>query len=620
MDSQVHKSLQREFLQSALLSVLALFLVPLLTYGFVRYAQKQDDREFLQMVETRLAEQKNATHPQIQAQLEFYRQRPVSTLCDNTEPQAQEYREAVCHPYGEVWQFHIARKVSMATVGGSVLLLLAIAGLGALAFVNRRWQYRSFLIGWRLLMVASAAAVILQGAMVVWLSFWVTAFFVQKYYIKLIVVAGLLALAGVALVLGKIFQRIPSDNSVEGEVVNPSDAPLLWRRIRHMAARLKISPPDHLVAGIDANFFVTQAPLTVGNQTVAGRTLFVSIPLLRVLSLEEADAVLGHELAHFRGGDTQASADLGPKLLQYDHYLWSMREGQLTMVVVPFLQLYRAIFQLALSSDSREREFKADRTAAKLVSAQAIAQALVKIAAYASYRSNTENSLFASDQKLASELGIGARVANGLYPYARSDAFFDDMRTAQVPHPFDSHPPMSERMRRVGSTIDPEQYGAVVTQLPATTWADQIASAEGIEQRLWQAYEARFAQDHERALAYRYEPATETETQLVLKYFPPVRFALKSGAYVEINYQGIVLSDDDSTVAWDDVKALQYNDSSFGDSLTVTLNERALVGSKTTKIKLLGIGKQKEAFKAALGHYWQRHQVMRAQQASNDGA
>lgn len=37
MDSQVHKSLQREFLQSALLSVLALFLVPLLTYGFVRY-------------------------------------------------------------------------------------------------------------------------------------------------------------------------------------------------------------------------------------------------------------------------------------------------------------------------------------------------------------------------------------------------------------------------------------------------------------------------------------------------------------------------------------------------------------------------------------------------------
>jgi len=31
-------------------------------------------------------------------------------------------------------------------------------------------------------------------------------------------------------------------------------------------------------------------------------------------------------------------------------------------------------------------------------------------------------------------------------------------------------------------------------------------------------------------------------------------------------------------------------------------------------VKVGGIGKQKENFKAVVGRYWQRHQIMRAQQ------
>ena len=59
---------------------------------------------------------------------------------------------------------------------------------------------------------------------------------------------------------------------------------------------------------------------------------------------------------------------------------------------------------------------------------------------------------------------------------------------------------------------------------------------------------------------------------------------------------------------------MQYNDSSFGDSLTVTLNEKGMVGPKTTKVKLSGLSKQKDNFNATLSHYWRRHQIMRAQQ------
>ncbi|MES2584606.1 MAG: M48 family metallopeptidase [Pseudomonadota bacterium] len=611
MATKSDAALRQELLKVLLYAALALFLIPALTYGFVRYANHDRDTAFLRMVEDKAHADKAATSAEKQDFISFYRKRPPSTICSNREPEAQEYRTDVCEPYGDVWQFYTMQRAALWTLVGGVVLLVAIGALGGLAFINRKWQHASFVIGWRLMTLASAAEVVLQGVMGVWLSFWVTAFFAHKYYIKLIVVVGLLVLGGVALLVTRIFQRVPRNNQVDGECVTEADAPLLWRRIRHMAKRLKTAPPDHIVAGIDTNFFVTEAPLTVAGKELKGRSLFVSIPLLRVLSVPEADAVLGHELAHFRGGDTRASAQLGPKLQQYDHYVQGMQEGGFTVVVYHFMQFYRMVFQIALSRNSREREFKADRAAAKLVSAQAISQSLVKIAAYDHYRSNTERALFERDHKLDNSLGIATAVAQGLRPYASSIDFVDDMRTAHIPHPFDSHPPLAQRMRQVGHPVDPDDYGAIVREVPATTWADEIATADAIEQRMWAIYEQQFAQNHEHALAYRYEPANDQERELVLKYFPPVVFKLKDGATVEVNYSGIAPSGDEPFVEWDSVKALQYNESSFGDSLTLTLHEKGVIGSKTLKVKLPGLGKQKDAFNEVVGQYWHRHQVMR---------
>ena len=81
---------------------------------------------------------------------------------------------------------------------------------------------------------------------------------------------------------------------------------------------------------------------------------------------------------------------------------------------------------------------------------------------------------------------------------------------------------------------------------------------------------------------------------------------------MEVTFEGIV-PPGEALIQWDSVQGLQYNDSSFGDSLTVTLAEKGLMGAKTTKVKLGGLGKQKDDFNATVGRYWHRHQVMRAQ-------
>ncbi|CAN7281212.1 M48 family metallopeptidase [Acidovorax sp. LjRoot129] len=613
VSSAFRKALARVFV----FALLALFLLPVGTYFFTGYVQRDQDASFVEGISQRIDAEKAMPQAEKQARKDYYRSNPPSTICDNTAPEAQDYREALCERYSDVWQFDMARKASLWTIVASALLLLAVLGLGGLAFADRTLQYKSFVTGWRLTTFASAAALIVQGAMAVWLSFWVTAFFFHKYSPKLVLLVGFVVLAAVLVAVRGIFKRVQSDNRAVGELVSEDDAPLLWTRIRHMAERLKTAPPEHIVAGIDANFFVTEAPLTVGDKTLTGRTLFVSLPLLRILDQSEADAVFGHELAHLRGGDTKSSALLGPKLVQYDHYRHAMRTGGLTVMISPLLDLYRIIFEIALARDSREREFKADRIAAKLISPAAIAQSLVKIAAYAQYRYKIEDELFGRNERHDNTtLGIASFVAQGLAPYAASDDFLSAMKHANVPHPYDSHPAMPERLRNVGMALKEQDYGGIAVRVPAATWVQQILTADAIEQRLWSAYEQQFAQDHERSLAYRYEPVNDEERAVVLKYFPPVVFQLKDDDTVEVSIEGIRTSADETTVFWDAVKALEYKESSFGNALIVTHPEKNALGlgAKTSKIKLAGMKKEKDQFNATVGHYWQRHQIMRAHQ------
>ncbi|GKS83797.1 M48 family metallopeptidase [Acidovorax sp. SUPP1855] len=614
----LHPSLRAGLGKAFLWSVLSLFAVPLVTLFFANHVQRDLDARFLVAIESRIDAATDLSPANRQEQKDYYRAHPPSTICTDRTPDAQEYREAMCPPYSNNWQFFVARTVALWTLVAGALVLVAALALGALAFVNRRLQHASFVAGWRLMTAASALEVVVQGAMVAWLSFWVTAYFWHRYSPKLIMAVAIGVAVAVVLAVVGIFKRVNRHSEVEGELVQEADAPLLWQRIRHMAARLQTAPPQHIVAGIDANFFVTEAPIHVAGQVLTGRTLFVSIPLLRLLDQSEADAVFAHELAHLGGGDTESSARLGPKLVQYDQYHHAMRTSGLTAVVSPLLGLYRLIFEWALARDSRAREFQADRIAAQLVSPQAIGQSLVKIAAYARYRHKIESDLFDKEEQLAGDLGIAHFISSVLPPYAQSAEFRTAMQTANVPHPFDTHPLMPERIRNVGWVLPESDYGAIVVRPPERTWAQDILTADAIEQRLWSDYEQAFAQGHERSLAYRYEPATAEELAVVLKYFPARQFALKGGHTVQVSHEGITTSADGTTVPWDAVKAMAFKDSILGDSLTITHPEKSLLRAKSTKLKLPGLKKDKQRFKATLEHYWERHQVMRGRETLDD--
>lgn len=602
--------LKRAVLTASLFAALSLLTVPLVTWLFTEYAQPTLDARYERNLLRSIERNPRLSASDKEEAREFVRAHPASQACHDGSPEVAGYRQTVCDRYSELWQYDLVNRVAWWSLVGGVLVLLAIYAIGALAFFDRGAQYVSLVVGWNLLRVTSAAQILVHGALLVWLSYWVTAFFFERFFVKLVGFAAILVGAAALHAIAGIFRKPPPDPPLPGRLIEENDAPQLWEHLRRCAKHLSTAPPKHLIAGIDANFFVTEAPLTVGDRELTGRSLYVSLPLLRVLDRAEADAVLVHELAHFRGGDTASSARLGPKLLEFDQYCQLMAHGGVTIVCFHVMNLYRLMFEIALQSDSRQREFRADRVAAKVISPEAISRSLVKIAAYSMYRSGLEQQLFEQDSRHDGALGLAARIFAGLAPYASSRQFIDVMETANVPHPFDSHPPLGERMRNVGHEIAERDFAAVVTSKPRGCWIDDIRVAGDVEAALWSEYESQFAHAHEESLAYRYLPANDAERAIVLRYFPGARFELRRGRHMEITYEGLRLPDSDF-VSWDEVADFEYENGFGADILKIKLTEKGLLGKKTRKVKLPGIKKRREEFQLTLGHYWNRHRAMR---------
>lgn len=608
-------TLKRAIGKIAFKALIALFLVPGLTLGVASWIRHDADAQIKAQIASEIARSTKMSADERAEASAFYAATAPSSACFDDAPELALLRKQACATYSPLWQFVTTERVAFATVAANVLLLLILVGLGALAFSNRQAQYASFVFGWRLLTFASAAQLVVQGAFAVWLSFWVTAHFFHVYIMKLILLVAVVAAMAVFAALMAIFRRLPRNNAIEGRLIAPHEAPALWARIRDYAQRLGTEPPAQIVAGIDANFFVTEMPLKVGEVTTRGRTLFMSLPLLRQLDNDEANAVFAHELGHFSGGDTAQSAALGPKLSQYDYYNAQLRQGGVAIVASWLLDLYRVIFEIALQQSSRRREFAADTVAAGLTSPQAVVHALVKVAAYAQYRHRVEHGLFAHNERHGEDLGIAQRVASGLATFGQSPEFTEAMRAAGVPHPFDSHPALEQRMRNVGYVLDEARYAEIVCMPASAPWTNDIVDADSIEREQWQAFEREFSQAHEETLAYRYEPATDEERALVLRYFPPQRFALKKDQAIVVTYAGLELPGHAEPLDWDRVESIAYDDATFGgDKLKLTHPERGWLGAKATKVSLAFTGKDRDAFKQTLGRYWHRHRVMRAQQ------
>jgi Zn-dependent protease with chaperone function len=604
--------LRRDFVRVLLLPALSLLALPLIGWAFSVHAVHEVDARVVKAIAHNIDEAADIPAAEKPLAKAFYEATPPSVACASDDPERAEYREAVCKTGGDLWQFVMARRASEFSLGVGVFGLLAALGLGFVVSRAPRLQYRAFVTGKALLIVVSAVEVVVQGTLATWLSYWVTALFMNIYVPKLILIIGVLAAMGMWTALRAIFRRAHFTQEVEGELVSREDAPGLWERLTELASRVGTPAPVTVISGIDDNFFVTEAKLKVGDREVDGRSLFVSIPLLRALSTSEADSVLAHELAHFRGGDTTESAKLSPALIRYDTSLNELGNGLLTLPAFFVMRMFRTVFEFARQKERRERELIADRVAAQTTSPDDLSRALLKTTAYSSHRHATEKQLFDINEKHTSSLALKDRVAAGLHAHVATAQFLETVRSFNVPHPFDSHPPLNERLKSLGSALTPKDCEALFKEPPATSWADQFPAATTTEDRLWAAYEKRFADAHERSLAYRYLPEGDQERALVETFFPNTTFTNKNGGQILITH-AFIETTDGTRLLFRDVLSATVNDGNFSTYLQINHRSDSDAGPGPTKINLrkLGGAKAMEQFKAVFARNWQRDTAAR---------
>lgn len=557
-----------DFFKKHLLPILLVLVIPVFSLFFFLDAERRTDAEVLESIERSIGEDRDMSSEQREAELEFFRTHPASAILASKDPEMASL-QSMFEPSRTTYAvFRWMERIAWVCLITAGITLLVVGVSVALSLRSQVAQYRSLRVGWPVLRTSAAIQVVGQAVLIVALSYWVTAIWFEIYVLKLILVAAILAALAVFALVKAIFRKVDDVHPIQGEVVAKADAPELWQRIEHIAATLGTAPPDRIVAGIEATFFVTEHPVIVSGTRLEGRTLFVSLPMLKIMSLEEADAVLGHELAHFSGEDTLWSRRISPLLGKFEIYLHALYGG-LTTPIARFMLFFWNLYHLSIRRLSRTREFRADGVGATVNSQAAMARALVKVASYCDYRNKTEQGII-DKPAVESDLQLASQLENGYPGFLSAFATDGDSLKNEISHPFDTHPPTAERIRKLGFEATEILQHDDLQSAPLRTWYDAIQTAGDLESRQWAKREQALQEYHSLAIAYRVLPETQEEIAAVEVHFP--RIILRNGKdTATLDYRSLTLSTSESEIPFADIQSLNLDESWNKKRLTITI-------------------------------------------------
>ncbi len=359
--------------------------------------------------------------------------------------------------------------LSGAVIGG--LGLMTIRNMGRKALSSREALLETFRSGQKLLpwlvgsvgfLTATALACFLIYEMVSYASTGLRGRGDAKLMMAGVGFAGFLLFYSGKLVWNifksskAVFERDPM--RLLGRAVSEEEAPKVWAFVREVAQKAGATMPSGIVLGLDECFFVTEHPVTLasGGPVPAGRILYMGLPYMAFMTRAEAAAVIGHELGHFTGADTEYSLQFSPIYASAVNNLRAVATtadaedssvvGWVSKPAFLLGEFFLDSFHLAVQHWSRIREFAADAMGASVAGSKAIALSLLRISVLAPK----------IDEILAENWNKGGKlpggVLAGVQALVRKDGLADPkehLEDAQS-HPTDSHPPVRARLEALG--------------------------------------------------------------------------------------------------------------------------------------------------------------------------
>ncbi|MBI2865206.1 MAG: M48 family metalloprotease [Chloroflexi bacterium] len=250
--------------------------------------------------------------------------------------------------------------------------------------------------------------------------------------------------------------------------------------------------------GLNPNFFVTEADVTCLNGQLSGRTLYCSLPLCRILTLNELSAIIGHELAHFKGSDTKFSKSFYPIYRGTALSIASLQSAgggfSGSVALLPALAIFGYFlecFSVAESEISRDRELVADREGANISDRASASTAQVKIHAFAGLWDGFQSAAVGVLRQGKAFVNASLAYAQAVSDHANPEALKGIAET-QVSHPTNSHPPLGSRLQSLGCSLEDLAEAALAVN-PIQPAVALIADPETKEKELSLAYQVIIA-------------------------------------------------------------------------------------------------------------------------------
>lgn len=217
------------------------------------------------------------------------------------------------------------------------------------------------------------------------LGFYVVAFLQLIVVLAFVIWVGMQANAGVGLKLGLplllavgatvvgLWRAIKTrPEPMHGLVLGEADAPQLWGLVRQLAAEVGTRSPDEIRLVPEVNAAVSEDSRVLG--LVGGaRRLYLGMPLLLTLTVDQLRSVLAHELGHYSGNHTRLGAVAYRGRLAIGHTIG--RIGKWNPVGWVF-RGYARLYLLVDNAASRRQELDADRASVRVAGPEAAISAL----------------------------------------------------------------------------------------------------------------------------------------------------------------------------------------------------------------------------------------------------
>lgn len=398
-----------------------------------------------------------------------------------------EYRARLAADKAALEKLALGESIQSGLAGTEMLLGLAgaltglfglrtIRRLGKKAVASRAALLHGFREGMKKLpWLVGSVGFFLAGALALGVGYEVLTFALSgspgRGTTKLVVLGVLVVVALVVYAFRLVWKIFQSSRAVfesdpiliMGKSVRRDDAPVLWDFVASVAAKAGAAMPEGIVLGLDEGFFVTEHPVKLrsGAPVPSGRILYLPLPYMAFMERAEAAAVIGHELAHFTGADTEYSLSFSPiyagavNNLRAVHSAARDESGVMRLVAKPAFimgEFFLDSFEHAVQHWSREREFEADSMGADVGGNEAVALSLLRISVLLPLVNRALEECWQKGGTMHG--GVLARVRE----LARDEGLGDPMEhleEAQA-HPMDSHPAMRQRLEALGVSITPE--------------------------------------------------------------------------------------------------------------------------------------------------------------------